>query len=296
MATYVVDQNRLRKPELQILITNEPDAILVIPDVAFVEMSKNEIHWKDTIRNSLVPLRPAVERTVLSLSIGEAMTIELASGRVIDKESLLPADFANFFRNLVAELDETRTGPSLSLVEAKFKNARAILASQELDAESRKIEIESMVETWRSGLQPEFLNALRSGIYGPDFRLAFIQGYVQNLLFPNMMKELGLTELEASAFKAAQPMVLRYMYLLVRHSLDWAISGGLPNMKPAKELNHLLDMEYAAIASYYDGLISEDEGAMAAYNDLKQILNTAENDALEIFSSTFVKISHTHND
>ncbi|MFP3662859.1 hypothetical protein SB768_30795 [Burkholderia sp. SIMBA_043] len=132
MSSYVVDQNRMRKPELQAVITDNPSARFVIPDVAFVEMSKNETHWKDTMRNSLVPLRPAVERTVLSLSIGEAMAVELATRRAIGKEELLPENFANFVRDLVLELDESRKGSSLSLIETRFKGARGALGSQEL--------------------------------------------------------------------------------------------------------------------------------------------------------------------
>ncbi|NYH24236.1 hypothetical protein [Paraburkholderia bryophila] len=294
MATYVVDQNRMRKPELQTLITQEPDARFVIPDVAFVEMSKNETHWKDTMRSSLVPLRPAVQRTVLSLSVGEAMSIELASGRAIDAEALLPEKFAHFVQELVVELDEARTGNALSTLGARFANARAALGAHELDAEGRKATIEGIEKSLRRDLKPEVLKALRSNQFDPDFRLAFIQSYVQQLLFPEEMEKAGMSETDATAFKAEQPMVLRYWYLLTRHAVDWMTSGGLSGIKATKELNHLLDMDYAAIASYFDGLLSEDEAAMAAYNDLRQMLDTSEEDAVAAYKSVFDQVFPDH--
>jgi hypothetical protein len=290
MATYVVDQNRMRKPELQTLIVDEPDARFVIPDVAFVEMSKNEVHWKDTMRNSLVPMRPAVQRTVLSVSMGEAMSIELATGRAIDAEGLLPKDFAKFVQDLVVELDDGRTGTSLSMIEAKLATARAVMGAQELDAGSQKANVERIEESLRNNLKPEVRDALRSGKYGPHFRLAFIQSYVQQLLFPQEMEHVGMSQTDAMAFKAEQPMLLRYWYLLARHAVDWMISGGLTGIKATKELNHLLDTQYAAIASYFDGLLSEDEGAMAAYKDLKQMLGTDEDHAVAVYKSVFDQI------
>lgn len=290
MTTYVVDQNRMRKPELQTCINEEPGSRFVIPDVALVEMSKSETHWQDTMKNSLAPLRPALGRTILSLSIGEAMSIELSRHRAITSEELLPDDFTNFVRELVVEFDENRVGTSLSRVISGFKDVRAKLANEDLDAHNRKAKIEEIVELWRSGLKPELLSALRSGRYEPGFRLAFIQSYVDAYLFPNEMEKLGLTETKRFSFRDEKPMLLRYMYLVVRHALDWAISSGLENTTPEKELNHLLDMEYAAIASYYDGLISEDKGARRAYDDLAQILNTSTESACALYQSVFVQI------
>ncbi len=249
MAIYVVDQNRMRKQELQDIIEQEPEARFVIPDVAFVEMSKHA-NWEYTMRLSLAPLIPVIERTFLSLSVGEAMKVEFASRRPIDSAALLPNQFQGFVRSLIDEFDQGRDGPSKRLIHSGFENARSSLLVQELDAEKEKSKILSIVESWSSALKPEMLKALRSNVYGDKFRLSYIQVTVDVDFFHQVTNLEGLSESQSEDFMSTRPMVLRYLYLLVRHAVNWVIASGLSNVDPKKELNHLLDMEYAAIATF----------------------------------------------
>ena len=54
-----------------------------------------------------------------------------------------------------------------------------------------------------------------------------------------------------------KPLVLRYQFLVVRHTLLGFQSGSdISAMKPEKELNHQLDFDYVLTASYFDGLLS----------------------------------------
>ena len=64
------------------------------------------------------------------------------------------------------------------------------------------------------------------------------------------------------------------MTLLARHALDWVIHGGLESLPADRELNHLLDIEYAVAPTYFDAFLTRDGGAKDAYDELKAILDT----------------------
>lgn len=80
--TYVVDQGWMRSPDLSALLVSEPQSRFVVPDIAMVEMSKSG-NWEGTMRPSLKNFYPAVSRTFMSLSVGEALQIELKQRRSI---------------------------------------------------------------------------------------------------------------------------------------------------------------------------------------------------------------------
>jgi hypothetical protein len=57
-----------------------------------------------------------------------------------------------------------------------------------------------------------------------------------------------------------------------------------------RELNHLLDIEYVTIASYFDDLITEDRGARVAYSELREILDMPSETITAIMQSSMQAI------
>ena len=65
------------------------------------------------------------------------------------------------------------------------------------------------------------------------------------------------SELAPGGSSGKSRLVLRYQFLVVRHTLLGFQSGSdISAMKPEKELNHQLDFDYVLTASYFDGLLS----------------------------------------
>ena len=56
---FVLDQNVMQRPALLDFLRQNPQANLVLPDTALVEMSKSE-QWEHTFRRNLAPLHVAV--------------------------------------------------------------------------------------------------------------------------------------------------------------------------------------------------------------------------------------------
>ena len=89
-AIYVIDQNVMQRPTLPEFIAAHPNAHFALPDTSLVEMCKSE-QWEHTFRRNLAPLVPVVSRCLMSLSVQEAMELEVkhrtsAEGRLLSTQ------------------------------------------------------------------------------------------------------------------------------------------------------------------------------------------------------------------
>src|SRR5690348_16348450 len=55
-------------------------------------------------------------------------------------------------------------------------------------------------------------------------------------------------------------------------ALRWMSVGGAKNVKPEKIRNDIIDCTYAAYATYFQGLLSDDAGANEIYPDAKFLI------------------------
>jgi hypothetical protein len=100
--TYIVDMNVLQKAEFAERIKIESTATFVIPDVAFVEMCKNEKCELTMRRARGVP--PHTERVAAAIGLTQALRTEVAMRAPISRDGILSPEFASIVRKLIAEL------------------------------------------------------------------------------------------------------------------------------------------------------------------------------------------------
>ena len=160
---YVVDQNMMRGQDLRDLLEREPESTFVVPDVAFIEMSKSW-NWEGTMRPSFAAFAGRPQRLVLSLGVGDALRRELAELRSMTADELLPEDLSSDARVLVEELAAAQPGPAMLRVQARFQELHAKLLKTELNAQETKARIVELSGYFRS-LKPEVLKALRKNSY-----------------------------------------------------------------------------------------------------------------------------------
>jgi hypothetical protein len=67
--------------------------------------------------------------------------------------------------------------------------------------------------------------------------------------------------------------IFRYAMAGYLVALRWMSVGGAKNVKPAKIRNDIVDATYAAYATYFQGLLSNDAGANDIYTDAKLLIN-----------------------
>ena len=272
MNVYVVDQNAMRKDRniLPPTISNEPDAQFIVPDVALVEMVKTE-EWEGTMRPSFALLAPEAHRTFFSLSVGEAIQNEIRNCKASDRVALLPQDLQKFFRSFLIELASGSDGDAMSKVHGGIGQTRLELLKHELNADAAKTRVEKMVEAWVKGLDPDIVKRLKNGTYDDAHRLALIK-LNGDEFFLKIALDLGMTEPAAKVFRSGKPMLLRYLYLMALNALRWVIKDGLSSAKPKIVHNHIMDMQYVLIASFFDDLLTLDNEARKVYDDLSVLL------------------------
>lgn len=273
MKTYVVDMNVLQSTELEDRILAEPDSRFVLPDVAFVEMCKHDA-WELTMRLALNVFAGHGDRIKMSLSVGEAINVEIETLEPAASNTLLPPEFTNFACKLIEELAQGRQGEAYKIIQEEFSNTRQELLTVELDAPKAKARTQKLLDQWLSGLAPQIMTAIRKPSWDRSFFLSLVQVNAE-LFCLQYLESLGVVTDYAHCFMARKPMLLRYFYALTRHSLLAAKVGrGFSAMKVEKELNHQLDLEYGLVATYFDALLSGDKRAKEAYDDLVTILMT----------------------
>ncbi|MCA7969728.1 hypothetical protein LGM42_07445 [Burkholderia sp. AU39826] len=289
MTTYVVDLNMLQSVDLANLISTEPQARFVLPDVAFVEMSKHE-DWRLTMGLALNVFGGKTECIDMSLSVGEAMNEEFASGKPIATIQLLPDDFRQFLRGLVSELAEKRSGPNVARMDQNFSEIRRELLASDINASGAKQRALALVQVWLDGMKPILIKAIRKPNADKLFFLSLVQVNAEEFC-RRLLTASGRSTDEVSALIQCKPMCLRYLYAITRHSL-LAVKqgGGIQAMDAAKELNHQLDLDYGIVASYFDGILTKDRRAKEAYDDLMEILNTSSEVAASRVRAGFVEL------
>ncbi len=274
---YVIDQNALREEGLILpdVIVAEPDAIFVVPDVAFVEIIKGS-DWELTFRLSFKLLSAQVDRTFFSISVYEALNTELATKKPVEKADLLPKEYQILFRCVLREIASGVDGACMAELRAKAPQIRTELLATELAPGVGKDMMSSLASNWMNGKESEALvlrlRKMPRGVDQDAFRLAITKEIGDELFLHTMTTDQGMDIAAAQALLAARPMILRYFYGQILDSLDWAKEGGVGNATERLVYSRHFDMQHALIASYFDGLLTNDKRANSIYNDLLTIL------------------------
>jgi len=276
MVFYVLDQNVMRSAALADRVRTERNAVFVVPDTAFVEMVKSD-RWEDTMRGSLAALVPVPGRTFVSMAISEVMRVERAELKSINRAALFPAEFTELIRELLPALAADRSSSAMDTIRARINGFRADLLVKEVDPIREKEGTERLVALLEAACGPAMAKDLRSGRMDRRAQLGLIQ-----LKAPEIFaRALNLDGDQADRFRRSKPLLLRYIYLELRHAMHWVKSGGLKTAQAKKVLNDRLDQEYVLIASYCDAILTDDGNASEADEDLRMLLDDARQDELE---------------
>jgi hypothetical protein len=273
---YVLDQSVMRKPILKNLVQSGHAVSFIVPDTALVEMVKDE-RWEDTMRGSFAALVSVLDRTFVSLSVGEAIRIELATLKPVDRASLLPQEFATCVRQLIRALTSADASNALDEIRARITAFRSELLAKEVNAVAEKNSVEQLVARLEAACGQRTAKDMRAGRMSREAQLGLIREQANVML----IRDFGIEPENASAFGRSKPLVLRYTYLRLWHVMWWAKHRGLQAASPPKVLNHRLDQEYVLIGSFFDAILTLDSVAKEADEDLRRLLNDNHREELE---------------
>jgi hypothetical protein len=275
MPIRVADQNLFNPTPggVRDRLAAESDLQVVIPDAALVEMCKGET-WAQTFELGLGELRGFEDQVILSASIYDVLAEELATGVAATSEDVLPPEVQPAVHTLLRSVGEG-TWTQADAVRAQVEEIQKDIQTELLDAGQARDITAALVATWHDGLTPALLKALSSTKVDPDFVRAFIVAESYSLCVRISRDRMELSEEQTLEFIRAQPLMLRYLLAMARHSLRLARNGkdSVAQTAAWKELNNRLDIEYVLIATYVDGFMSKDRRAEEAYEELRAMLD-----------------------
>jgi len=276
---WVVDQNVLRRDDIlrpAIERARRQGGRVIIPDVAFVEMTKSE-EWRETVRRSLRLLSLAPELVILGRPIPELLREEKQTGRPI-AEPVHDAELTGFLQQLLKDFRKQQ-GPALDRFWASVPSAREAMRADYLNDPRNKQRIVEFVGVWR-----QILGRRERSEMAQD---ASTQAYA--LARPEWSDRLRGEMISAgysqeAARDLASPAGATYRVLLAMGcvALRWFLRGGIEGAGPELLTNDLVDADYAVTASYCAGLVTCDKDHSALHALLRNALTSPQETATNL--------------
>ena len=268
----VLDQNVMQRDELKLkeLLATEPNLHFVLPDLAFLEMTKSD-KWESTLSNSLSSLSGYPARIHVCYSVDEALRFELDNLRPITGHMLYPEATA-FVRDILESIHKQTSGYALDRMRADLEKHREAVAKDYLDHPQNKQRLRELIESTKSGLPSELQKRMRSNKVDESERLQIIHEIAVDL-FPQVLAELtGISIGRARAFMKQKPLSLRFLFVKAWYWVYWIEKGGFDCFPEEGVTREETDQQYVLSASFFHDLQSKETRVNDAYYDLKLLL------------------------
>jgi len=295
MPIFVLDMNFLQTEELKERLQSDLTTRYVLPDVALVEMCKNA-DWQLTMKLATGVLYNHTERLKVSLSVGEALTIELRRLVPLRGEDFLSDSFAKKVAYLIQTLNEDHSKIDTEL-ETEMTAAREALLKEELNADEAKTRTKTLLELLNKGLNPAVIKALRAPGLKHESLIAFAYETAHAYSWHLLTTKHGMPDSDAIEYLDLRPLILRYQFLLVRNCFVHIRNGiDIASYKASNELNNQLDLDFALIASYFDDLLSKDLNLVKSYADLKCVIKTQRSELTMAANAWLIELGLINSD
>jgi len=265
----VIDQNYLRDSHLEEFLASNSDLVVVLPDVALMEMCKSS-SWKTTMNRSLKVLSGNLHKVYLSIGIGEAFRYEISKRRSIEGR-LFDKELTASFRDLLNEVARGEDGEQVEAIAKRIVQVQEELRTNELNADQNKTKLNDLIGLLESEIKPESLKDLRANRISHQDKLNTIKKYAPSV-FENYFRQVGFPSNKVKSFLRQKPMILRYVYSRLWLCLYWIEKGGFKAVRPEKITNDNLDHEYILTATFFDGILSMERRVNEAYRDISSLI------------------------
>lgn len=251
MVKKIVDVGALRGPDLESYLSKSRGNFAIITEFTTMEMfgGNPEVN----VRNSLSIISKFLGQVILLKGHEE---ISKLNGRSQGLQKRLQDDRkTRFFVKYCQALFSGRTASA---------NMAHDIAGRGIAANSWKNRITQKTESVRAGIahlkeriNPDDLKAIRTGKLASP---AFTEQAVSDIMGLTSLYFRDVVRLERmpNSDEALFTFIFRYAVCAYALSLKWVIQGGHATAKEEVLRNDYIDMTYAAYATFYDGLITND--------------------------------------
>lgn len=266
----IVDSNFLNNHALVAYLSASPANFVVLCDYAAIEAYKPQSPVK-SILASMAILADFPKQVIVLKNTATIQKIKVAGAgaqrRMIDDS--LTRGFPLYCRQLRA----ARDGSDFYAAQLRdHGTAAAEHADKSLDDAK---EIHESVRELAKDFTDKQLTQLRSSqLWGEDLVFKIREQLLEIVAHAHIAANVDIRKIEFSDLLYS--LTFRYVLCCYLMALRWIING-TPPKNPEKIRNHVFDCGFAAYATFFDGLLTRDEGALATYNQaismLKRLIN-----------------------
>ena len=269
---YVVDQNYLRKDELAQMLTAQPCMRIIIPDLAFLEMTKGS-NQELTLRKSLSVLSRFASRVFVCRSIGWSLKQELDQLKPT-KNLLSGMDLeTSLLRSVLNSLQRDPESAEVERLLHQSEEHLQRLHADYYDHDNNKSRAILLVDSLKRDTSANFMSKIRSNNVTIEERMNFVSEKSTELLLEALCgNRFNIPIQVAKKYIRLKPMQLRFYYLSIWLALDWTESGRVEGMNSSKVTNDYLDREYILSATYFNELLTKEKRMKVAYEALSRFL------------------------
>ena len=263
---YVIDTNWLGDKALADFLAKSPGNHAVIAEMTLVEVHKDAAsHNARQLLRTLCsyPRQVVILRSTHDLYRDSGVSKGLIN-RLID-----PVQTANFDAYCRTVIDM----PDDDLTDAHFAQMEGQSRDQIADLRANVGNILTLFERCVSIFEKGELDRLRKRIpYSGDLQRKLI--YLSMDMHKMLLRSLSIEQhrYPKDARRALDTFVFRYALCVVIFLTRWIRQGESKKIKEERLVNHVMDLKTAAVATFFDGLKTDDEMPRDVHLEVKHIL------------------------
>jgi hypothetical protein len=268
----VLDQNYLRSPELAELVDRERQTHFVLPDMAFLEMTKSA-EWESTLKRSLSILSKVPQRVHAAHSVNDALGLELKTEKSVAGRMMFPVA-TEFIRRLLKWVATGQENDAIQRIRDEPAAQRASLHADYLNHPENKQQLAGLIQGIDSSIPEVVQKRLRANRVDPHEYLQIARSLWTDIAY-GVLLDRKVDSNRARQYLKQRPVYSRYIFLNVWYCMGWVARGGFESLPDKGVTNEFLDHQYVITASCFHGLLTKETRANEAYSALTSALREA---------------------
>ena len=264
------DPTKLKRPDLeQLLQSAAPEDRFILTDTAVLETLKNP-QWESTARNSFAIISRFPTKIWTSTEPSKLMNAELDSCK--DTAAVIDAHLTTGFRALLAEIASGNDGQAISTVRNQILQAQNDLAAQQQNHPRNLGSLKAACGAVKQSVDLKAYRKLGDDYQRRQFRLRYAKTLAQ-ISAKEVAEEEGKGQDVGNALAAGRGAMLRLQIGFFLIGFKWAVNNGLDSLPDTKATNELMDLDHAIIATYCDGILTEESSVQEMRQDILDALD-----------------------
>jgi hypothetical protein len=263
----VVDRNFLQSPRLREFFAARRKNIAVITDYAAMEAFKGDALANISQAAAILCEFPKQVAVLKSTSI----VSQLKGRRCGFTRRMIDWDQSDNFGDWCGALEQAKAG-NKDLLRQLLENGKEADATLEVIKDAQSDYAENL-EAHAERFTVAELKALRSNAPFPEGMFEKVSQHILELAAVLFAEQPGFKGLLPTAQELPYTFIFRYAVAGYILALRWIAVGGAKKVKPENIRNDMVDATFAAYATYFQGLLTDDAKANEIFAETKRLVN-----------------------